>query len=230
LVGAARVAAERLGLPVMDAYEFLMGHLEAVARAELPVLVGVQDVRRLVEALPVTGPLNEWERLTESGRTDRVRVLVSVVHALLSESVPVRGLAAIVAAVAAAAPDVGFSEVLREVRAALRHDLPGRRGVGGLLRLRDELERALVASLDDDNGEYVVIGRERAEELRRVVRADVARTEPIRALLVRDPVVRPFVHTLIARDLARLPVLSEIEVFAHGVPANARSATGGAGT
>ena len=230
LVGAARAAAERLGLPVKDTYEFLARHLEGVARAELPMLVGVQDVRRLVEALPVTGQLNEWGRLTESGRTDRIRVLFSVVHALLSESVPIRRLATIVSVVAAAAPDVSVSHVLREVRAALRHDLPGRKGAGGLLRLRDELEAALAASLGDGSEEYAVIGRESAEELRWVVRSDVANTEPIRALLIRDEVIRPFVHALIARDIAGLPVVSEPEVFACGTRANSRPAVGGAGT
>jgi tetratricopeptide (TPR) repeat protein len=229
LVGAARGAAESLGLPVMDAYEFLVRHLDAAARAELPVLVGVQDVRRLVEALPVTGQLNEWERLTGAGQTGRVRVLMSVVHALLSEGVPLRGLATIVSMVAAAPPDSGASTVLREVRAALHHDIPGRNGAGGLLRLRDEFETALVASLRDD-GEYVVIARERAEELRRAVRSDVTNTEPIRALVIRDPVVRPFVRTLIAHDIAGLPVVSETEVFARGARATASSATGGAGT
>jgi flagellar biosynthesis component FlhA len=201
-----------------------------VARAELPVLIGVQDVRRLVEGLPATGQLNDWSRLAGSGQADRVRLLFSVVHALLSENVPIRSMATIVSVVAAAAPDVSVSHVLREVRTALRHELPGRKGSGGLLRLRDELERALVAALGDGNEEYVMIGRESAEELRRTIRSDVANTEPIRALLVRDQVIRPFVHTLIARDMAGLPVVSELEVFAHGTPANTQSAVGGAGT
>jgi tetratricopeptide (TPR) repeat protein len=230
LVGAARAAAEGLGLPTTDAYEFLVRHLEAVARAELPMLVGIQDLRRLVEALPVTGQLTEWERLTESGRTDRVRLLFSVVHALLSENVPVRSLATIVSVVAAAAPDGAVGQALREVRAALRHDLPWRKGAGGLLRLRDELERELTAGLGDGNEEHVVIARGNAEELRRAVRSDVANTEPIRALLIRDQVIRPFVHTLIARDIGGLPVVSEPEVFARGAPANTRPPTGGSGT
>jgi hypothetical protein len=230
LVGAARAAAESLGLSVTDTYEYLVRHLEAVARAELPILVGVQDVRRLVEALPVTGQLNEWERLTQSGRTDGGRVLFSVVHALLSESVPICSLATIVSLVAAAAPDVSVSHVLGKVRATLRHELPGRKGAGGLLRLRDELETALVAGLGDGNEEYVVIGRESAEELRRVVRSDVANTEPIRALLIRDQVIRPFVHTLIARDIAGLPVVSELEVFTRRIRADSLPAIGGAGT
>jgi hypothetical protein len=230
LVGSARAAAERLGLAITDTYEFLVRHLEAVALAELPMLVGVQDVRRLVEALPVTGQMNEWERLTESGRTDRIRVLFSVVHALLSESVPIRSLATIVSVVAAAAPDAGVSNVLREVRAALRHELPGRKGAGGLLRLRDELERALVADLGDGDEEYAMIDVKNAAELRRVVRSDVANTEPIRALLIRDQVIRPFVRTLIARDVAGLPVVSEPEAFAPRKRTNSRLAVGGAGT
>ena len=227
LTGAARAAAEGLGLPVTDAYEFLVRHLDAVARAELPVLVSVQEVRRLVEALPATGQLTEWERLTGEGRTDRARVLMSVVSALLSEGVPLRGLATIVATVAAAAPGSGAGTVLRDVRVALRRDLPGRDGAGGLLRLRDEFEKALAASPDGD-GERVVIGRERADELRRAVRSDVAGTEPVRALVVRDPVLRPFVRTLVARDIAGLPVVSETEVFARGAQAAASLATGGA--
>jgi flagellar biosynthesis component FlhA len=229
LTGAAREAAKSLGLPVMDPYEFLVRHLDAAARAELPLLVGVQDVRRLVEALPVTGQLNEWERLTAAGQADRVRILMSVVHALLSEGVSLRRLATIVSMVAAAPPDSSVSTVLREVRAALHHDIPGRNGAGGLLRLRDEFERALVASLRDDN-EYVVIGRERAEELRRAVRSDVTNTEPVRAIVIRDPVVRPFVRTLIARVIAGLPVVSETEVFARGAQPTASSAPEGART
>jgi flagellar biosynthesis component FlhA len=229
LTGAAREAAERLGLPVLDPYEFLVRHLDAAARAELPLLVGMQEVRRLVEALPVTGQLNEWERLTGAGQADRARILMSVVHALLSEGVSIHGLPTIVSMVAAASPDSSVSTVLREVRLALHHDIPGRRGAGGLLRLRDEFETELMASLRDDN-EHLVIGRERAEELRQAVRSDVTNTEPVRAIVIRDPVVRPFVRTLIARDIAGLPVVSETEVFARGTQATASSAPAGGRT
>src|SRR5690242_21272875 len=72
-------------------------------------------------------PYTTLFRSTGEGQAGRARVLMSVVSALLSEGVPLRGLATIVATVASAAPGSGAGTVLREVRVALHRDLPGDR-------------------------------------------------------------------------------------------------------
>jgi flagellar biosynthesis component FlhA len=227
LEGDARKEAERRNLPLANAYGFLVRHVEAVARAELPDLVGVRELQRLVEQVSVAGSRNEREQPSRRNRLARLSLLLSVVHALLLEGVPIRDLATVDTMVAAAPLDAHAGAVLRAVRAALSHDLPGRRGLGGLLRLRPDLEKALLVGVAHGDPGRLVIDRRLAGDVRRVLRADITRTWPARAILVHDATLRPFVRTLVARDLPAIPVLSDTEAFARRPPANAPMAMGG---
>lgn len=212
LEGTARRAAEQFGLPLINVPEFLVRHLDSVVREELPTLVGFQEVRRRFEPLPTQDGNDAWTGLRSADSRHRARLLVSVVHALLTEGVPIHDPAAIAHAVEKAPAAVDPAALLRTVRLALRDDLTGRPRPGVFVRLRPESEATLVAGISGDGEVRLVLEPRQAEDLRRIVRTDLSVVRPVKALLVSNSTIRPFVHRLIAAHRLDVPVLSQAEV------------------
>jgi tetratricopeptide (TPR) repeat protein len=212
LEGTARRAAEQFGLPLISFPEFLVRHLDSVVREELPALVGLKEVRRRFEGVPTQDGNDAWMGLRSADSRHRVRLLVSVVQALLTEGVPIHEPAAIAHAVEKAPAAVDPAALLGTVRLALRGDLTGRRRPGVFVRLRPESEATLIAGISVDGEVRLVLEPGQAEDLRRIVRSDLSMARPVKALLVSNSTIRPFVHRLIAAHRLDLPVLSQAEV------------------
>jgi tetratricopeptide (TPR) repeat protein len=213
LADSARRDAEKRDLSLLDVPGFLLRHLDSLVREALPALIGVDDMRRMVEDIPTEDGDDGWKGLLRSPDGGaRIRLLVSIVHALIDEGVPIHDPAVIVRIVESVPAVTTPAAVVAAVRLALRDDLPGWRRPGVFLRFRPEIEATLTAGMTRESESRLALAPGDAEALRRIVQIDLSVASPVRALLVADSAVRPFVRRLLGSRLPGVAVLSDAEV------------------
>jgi type III secretory pathway component EscV len=211
-----REAAQAAGLPLFDAYEYMVRHLEAVLQANLVLYFGYDDLVQL---------LNQWRE----DATDERRQLIDavqfdhrallrfwqVLQALVEERVPLTKPDALLQSFAQADEKHGDVGVLVEdVRIAIRLDLPGikcRRPI----QVPSNVEASLQAGVGERDGKrWLALAEQQAADLREQLRSTVAEAAPASiVLVVNDPVLRPFVRRLIAAEFPDLPVLAKPELL-----------------
>ena len=207
---------EKAELPLLDPYEFMLAHLEALIHDQLGTFLGLQELQGLVEDWQQEiegdrGPLLETALPDDAARTRLVRVL----QALVDEQVPVRDLTSILETFSAVNPkhrEVG--EIVERVREALRWELPGNQSGRRLMGLSANFEDAVSRWVRERDGKrFLALPQVEARELLHAVGGHLAgRTVRDTALVVRSPGLRPFVRRLIAMGAPTLPVLAEGEL------------------
>ena len=202
-------------LTLLDAYQYMVAHLEWFVRRNLGALVGVQEVHEMLERW--AKDQKERRELLEPTLPDtesRVR-FTHVLQGLLREDVPVGDLTAILTAFAAVNPSVSdVNEIVERVRPALRPLLPGNEGQRQLIGLSDDFERIVELCVWEREGKrFLAIAPDVAQNLLSMLRARLGGVgEGNAALVVRQPGLRGFIRRLIEGEFPWLPVLAEQEL------------------
>jgi tetratricopeptide (TPR) repeat protein len=208
--------AEKSGLPLWDAYQYMMLHLESLICRHLATFLGVQEVQNMLEE----GEKSETEGISLRKREpldDATRLcLVQVLQGLVREEVPVKNLTAVLSAFAEANLECPqATDVIEKVRMVLRSDLPGNEGTRRLVGLSADFEREVENWVQERDGKtFFAIPPENTQDLLSAMREHLA-GEVIRgrlALVVRNARLRPFVRRLIELEFPSLPVLSQAEL------------------
>jgi tetratricopeptide (TPR) repeat protein len=185
----------RATVPLDHGLEDVLGHVEAVVRANLHRLFSIDDVALWLGG--VGSSMADADRLTRSDRLELLRLL----RLLLREQVPIVDRDAIFAVVAAAGP--GWSAV--DLLPAVRRRLAGRlaapststAGRPAPAALPAELEAALAEGLAGTGDGVWQLPRDQAHDLSTRLAA-WHRAAGADTVVVADPRLRPFVWRLLA--------------------------------
>jgi len=188
-------------LEVLDRYQYVLRHVEAVLLRNLDLFYGIQEA---AAAFAAAGKDATPESLVR---------MAAVSRALLREDVPLTDPTSLAAVVANADPLVELPTLVERVRETLTQALPGADGSRPLVSLRHDVEDAISQSTQRRDGkEFVVIPREKLVELRRLVDEQVASLERGAALVVRPRGLRRFVRGLVELDHPTVAVLAFSEL------------------
>jgi tetratricopeptide (TPR) repeat protein len=221
LAGSAVEQAAAAALAVLDAYQYMLAHLEWFIRGNLSALVGIQEVHSTLEQW--AKDRQERRDLLHASLPDpqsRVR-MTHVVQDLLREGVAVADLTVILASFRAAnQPASGLSEIVERVRADLRPALPGNQEGLRRIALPEEFESILALCVEEVDGKrFLSIPPEVAQNLLGILRAGLDGVERgDAAIVVRQPGLRPFVRRLAEIEFPSLPVLAEQELAPGNPP------------
>lgn len=211
--------AELGGATVVERSAVITTHLAEVVRQHASRLLGREDVRMLVDVVKRSHPALIEELTGNLGLGQLQRVL----QTLLDEGVSVRDLVRIFDALSMKAQSTKEHEPLVEAaRAALGGAVVAPYVVDGVVpaisldpRLEQRMVEALrateegsVVALDPDTGTAVVTALTRM-----VAEAENQNRRPV---LVCAPQLRPAVRRMVRPVIARLPVLSYVEVAEAG--------------
>jgi flagellar biosynthesis component FlhA len=170
--------------------EFVLGHVEAVVRANLARLFSIDDVGLWLGG--VRSSMADADRLTRSDRLELLRLL----RLLLREQAPIVDRDAIFAVVADADPGWSAVDLLPAVRRAIAWRLASVRR-SATSPLPEDLEGALRAGLAETESGVWQLPRDQALDLSGRLAAWL-RGSRADTVVVTDPVLRPFVWRLLA--------------------------------
>ncbi|MCC6306543.1 MAG: flagellar biosynthesis protein FlhA [Rhodobacteraceae bacterium] len=232
LAPAAQEAAALAGLTVVSPPEVLATHLLEVVKRNLPRLLTLKGLRRLLDEMTTLGDrarADDNRRLIDELVPDKVPVdlLLAVLRLLLEERVSIRNLPLILEAVAEGRGAGGAEAVAEHVRQRLGFqlvaDLRREDGTIPLLQLAPEWEQAFAAhELAGDRGLAEValppadFARLAASLAERLGRAGEAGTFPAVVTSVRR---RRFLRSVLAARGLTAPVLSYEEIGMEARPA-----------
>ena len=189
-------------LEVLDRYQYVLRHVEAVLLRNLDVFYGIEQASAAFRDADIpTAP--EW----------LVR-MVAVSRALLREGVPLTDQATIATEVATPlADDVELPALVERVREALAPALPGADGSRPLVSVRHDLEDAVAQWTQRRDGkEFVALPGAKLAELRRLVDEQVVGLEHGAVLVVRPRGLRRFVRRVVELDHPAITVLAFSEL------------------
>jgi flagellar biosynthesis protein FlhA len=221
LSDSAAAQASSAQLTLLDAYQYMVAHLEWFVRRNLGALVGVQEVHEMLERW--AKDQKERRDLIERTLPDselRVR-FTHVLQGLIREGVPIGDLTTMLTAFAAASASLSsVSEIVERVRPALRAVLPGNEGNRQQIALSDEFESIVGLCVWEREGKrFLAIAPDVAQNLLSELRARLGGVEQEdAALVVRQPGLRPFIRRLIDSEFPWLPVLAEHELTPRLAP------------
>ncbi len=199
-----------------DPLLYLVAHLEERVRRALPGFVGEQEIANLLESW---GGNSAESQLIAAALPDAVsrRRFGRVVHALLSENVPITDWRALLAAVRQTGlPDDDVYVALRAARQQLQNYLPGNQPDDFSALLPPEIETGVALRLTNQNGrQFLALPPVEAQELLRQAQLWLAAqiVPPGRRLVavVRDAGVRPYVRRLLELESPDLMVIAQAE-------------------
>jgi flagellar biosynthesis component FlhA len=189
-------------LEVLDRYQYMLRHVEAVVLRNLDAFYGIEQAAAVFAAAGIVATPESLVRMA------------AVSRALLREGVPLTDPAAIAAVVAKPDADaVELPALVERVRETLAPALPAADGSRPLVSVRHDLEDAIAAWTQRRDGkEFVAIPGAKLAELRRMVDEQVAGLEPGAALVVRPRGLRRFVRRVVELDHPAVAVLAFAEL------------------
>ena len=205
-------AAERAGRTIEeDPLLFAVHHLDATIRRYAADFMLLDDTARLLERWRAAEGCNEVIERRLSDPQARTR-LTRVLRALLAETVPITAGETILGVLAEGGlDDEGGAGLVAALRRALRGQLPGNEPTRVVRGLPAELEAQLHESLARGGvGSAMRVSPDVAEKLVATVTEWAATPERFPAL-VTEPMLRPFVREILARQLPQVPVLGSDE-------------------
>jgi flagellar biosynthesis protein FlhA len=211
-----RERAQILGYTVVDPSSVITTHLGETIRRHARELLGRQEVQALLDVLKPTHP-SVVEGLVPALLP--LGTVQKVLQNLLGEGVSIRDLAAILEALADAAPTTKDPLLLTEyARQALGRlicrDLAAADGVLRVYTLSPALEQLLLQALGEgDQGRYLALDPKTAQQLIEALAGALtgagATTTPV---VLCAPTIRPHLRRLTERYLPHLAVLSYNEI------------------
>ena len=197
--------------------QYLMRHVEAVLGRNLGDFLGPQEIVNLLES----DSAKPFEEILASSKM--VIALTTVCRALVAEEVPIIPFQELCTTFKDLHSDgVGLREIVENIRClpAFRERLPGNDGQHSLIGLSENFESEIRRSLYEREG-YLILAMEpeRCQNALTAVRNEI--TDGSFALVVDDPLLRPFVRKLVELEFPDLHVLSKAELptdaqFAQG--------------
>jgi hypothetical protein len=221
--------AQSAGLPLWDVYQFMLYHLEALIHSQLTTFLGVQEVYDQLMWWQSQDGLSQ--SLQEQANAAEIRIklfqkvydnpetrirLVQVLQGLVKEGIPVNDFDAILPAfIAAQSQSTELMNIVERVRMAVRADLPGNDESREWLSLPEDFESLLARWVWERDGKRFLAMPPADLESFRGILARVVGDRPGRksALVVNDPLLRPFIYLLIERQFPNMAVISERELL-----------------
>ena len=213
LEGPAPSSSEDLSL--LDPYEYIVEHVEAVLANRLTMFLGLDEVRQLLDdwAAASTGQ----SRAVADAVPDSTSlcILTRVLRSLVAEGIPVADLETILETFGAVNP---FHPDLEDIIAAVRRALASQisRLVAGrhVVHLSSKLEQDIEGYIREDNGKrFLAMPASWSQRLRARLPAK-CRTDPdATVLVVRSARARPYVRRLLAEASPSVFVVAETELI-----------------
>ncbi|HEU5065275.1 MAG TPA: FHIPEP family type III secretion protein [Gaiellaceae bacterium] len=189
-------------LEIIDRYEYMLRHVEAVLLRNLDLFFGIKQASAVFAKASIASTPESLVRMA------------AVSRALLREGVPLTDPKAIAREVEK--PDAGAVELpalVERVRATLAQALPGADGSRTLVSVRHDIEDEVARWTQRRDGkEFVAVPGAKLAELRRMVDEQVASLEPGAALVVRPRGLRRFVRRVVELDHPAVTVLAFTEL------------------
>jgi tetratricopeptide (TPR) repeat protein len=189
-------------LEVLDRYEFVVRHLEAVLLGNLALFFGIEQAAAAFAAVGMDATPEALVRMA------------AVSRALLGEGVPMTAPASVAAVVSAPdAAGVELPALVERVRETLASAVPGADGSRPLVSVRHDIEDAIAQCTQRRDGKtFVAIPGPKLAELRSQVGEQVASLEHGAALVVRPRGLRRFVRRVVELDHPAVTVLAFTEL------------------
>jgi flagellar biosynthesis protein FlhA len=213
----AREEANLRGYTVVDPATVLATHLTEVMKEHMPELLTFADVKQLIKDLP-----KETQTLLDNVAPAHISWsgVQRVLQNLLRERVSIRDLAAIVEAIAEAAPVMhDLTQVTEHVRARLARQISfaQRNGEGALpiITLSPAWEQAFAEALVGEKHErHLALAPSKLHDFVADVRNafEKAAKHGESPALLTSPLIRPYVRSLVERFRAATVVMSQSEV------------------
>jgi tetratricopeptide (TPR) repeat protein len=189
-------------LEIIDRYEYMLRHAEAVLLRNLDLFYGIEQAAAVFKKAKMVSTPESLVRMA------------AVSRALLGEGVPLRNQRGIAAEVVKPDADaVELPALVERVRETLAKALPGADGSRPLVSVRHDIEDEIARWTQRRDGkEFIAVPGEKLAELRRLVDEQVARLEPGAALVVRPRGLRRFVRRVVELDHPTVTVLAFTEL------------------
>jgi flagellar biosynthesis component FlhA len=197
-----------------DPLLFAVFHVEELLRRNLHGILGLQEVDNLLEQWLLDevgeGLVGEFPADSET----RYR-LARVLRALVAEGVSIRSWQQILETIGEVGlPDDDVTEVVQQVRLALKPELPGNESGAMRIPLPPEVEAQFAAWIHEQGGKiFLAIPPEPTQQILEAIRDMVGEGNRRQVLVVRSPRVRPFVRRLIELEFPHLMVIAEPELL-----------------
>jgi flagellar biosynthesis component FlhA len=196
----------------LEPLAFIVYHLDAVLRQNLGDFLGVQEIENMIE---------RWA--AENGQRDLVQAALSdsklrlkfarILRALSEEQVPITSWKEILEAFQA--EETGkTANIIRAARLRLKQSLPGNRPGVDRVELPVECRHSITGWVTREEGKprFDPPALEKLEFLRTIGKLVETKTSRV-AIIVEDPLVRPFVQSLVESRFPYLLVLSREELL-----------------
>jgi tetratricopeptide (TPR) repeat protein len=191
-------------LEILDRYEYLLRHVEAVLLRNLDLFYGIEQASTVFAKAKIDSTPESLVRMA------------GVSRALLRERVPLTLASQKSIAAEVVKPDAEAVELpafVEQVREKLAQVLPGADGSRPLVSVRHDIEDEIARWTQRRDGkEFIAVPGAKLVELRRLVDEQVASLEPGAALVVRPSGLRPFVRRVVELDHPAVAVLAFTEL------------------
>ncbi len=212
-----REEASFRGYTVVDPATVLSTHLTEVIKEHMPELLSFAEVKKLIKDLP-----KETQALLDEVAPSHISWsgVQRVLQNLLGERISIRDLAAIVEAIAEAAPSShDLMQITEHVRTRLArqicHQLKNAEGALPVLSLSPTWEQAFADALVGERGERrLALAPSKLHDFVADVRAAYERAAQggETPILLTSPLIRPYVRSLVERFRPMTAVMSQAEV------------------
>jgi type III secretion protein V len=196
-----------------EAADALAGALEALIANHAGELLGLQDVKGLLDALERQAPALVHDCVP---KPVGLRLLTEVLRGLLAEGIAIRALAPILETLAGAAASGGSApQLVERVRARLARQIGAahaRDGVLAVHQLDPMIEDALRDGLPARGDGELALPPEQARDIVAAVRSAALLCEAGRAVIVTQPELRRHLRKLLCAELPQVAVLSFLEL------------------
>jgi len=191
-------------LEVIDRYEYMLRHFEAVLLRNLDLFYGIEQAAAVFAKAKIDSKPESLVRMA------------GVSRALLREGVPLTSASQRSIAEEVVKPDAEAVELpafVEQVRERLAHVLPGADGSRPLVSVRHDIEDEIARWTQRRDGkEFIAVPGAKLVELRRLVDEQVESLEPGAALVVRPHGLRRFVRRVVELDHPTVAVLAFAEL------------------
>jgi tetratricopeptide (TPR) repeat protein len=191
-------------LEVLDRYDYMLRHVEAVLLRNLDLFYGIEQASAVFKKAKIDSTPESLVRMA------------GVSRALLREGVPLTLASQRSIAAEVVKPDAGAVELpafVERVREELAHVLPGADGSRPLVSVRHDIEDEIARWTQRRDGkEFIAVPGAKLVELRRLVDEQLAGLEPGTVLVARPSGLRRFVRRVVELDHPAVAVLAFTEL------------------